>query len=107
MLERYFRDGDDNVRQWLFPDLLAIARRWREECLVLKDNTFPQLLILIEHLSDATDRIYKAIVAAAPGEKRLLPIAKPYDPLGSTRWVRFDNLRNSSYTRGNSSSAAF
>jgi type III restriction enzyme len=50
-------------------------------------------LILIEHLSDATDRIYKAIVAAEPGEKRLLPIPKPYDTLGTTSWVRFDTVR--------------
>jgi type III restriction enzyme len=93
VLERYFRDEDGNVRPWLFPDLLQIARQWRERCLVRKDNTFPQLLILIEHLSDATDRIYKAIVAAESGEKRLLPIPKPYDPVGSTRWVRFDTVR--------------
>jgi type III restriction enzyme len=93
VLERYFRDGDGNIKQWLFPDLLIIAHDWRESCLVLKDNTFPQLLILIEHLSDATDRIYKAIVAAEPDEKRLLPIVKPYDPLGTTSWVRFDTVR--------------
>jgi type III restriction enzyme len=92
-LERYFRDDDGDVRPWLFPDLLVIARDWRESCLALKDNTFPQLLILIEHLSDATDRIYKAIVAAEPGEKRLLPIPKPYDVLGTTSWVRFDTVR--------------
>ena len=93
VLESYFRDDDENVKPWLFPDLLSIAQRWRSECLKLKDNTFPQLLILIEHLSDATDRIYKGIVAATPGEKRLLPIPKPYDTEGSTNWVRFDTVR--------------
>jgi type III restriction enzyme len=93
VLERYFRDDDGNVRPWLFPDLLQIARDWRQQCLVRKDNTFPQLLILIEHLSDATDRIYKAIVAAEPGQKRPLPIPKPYDPVGSTTWVPFDTVR--------------
>ncbi|MCZ6815914.1 MAG: restriction endonuclease subunit R, partial [Planctomycetota bacterium] len=91
--ERYFRDDDGNVKPWVFPDLLQIARRWREQCLVLKDNTFPQLLVLIEHLSDAVDRIYKAIVDADPGEKRLLPIPKAYDTVGSTRGLRFDTTR--------------
>lgn len=57
ILERYFRNEDDNDKVWLFPDLLRISREWREQCLHLKDNTFPQLLILIEHRSDATDRI--------------------------------------------------
>jgi type III restriction enzyme len=34
VLERYFRDDDGDVKQWLFPDLLRIARDWREQCLV-------------------------------------------------------------------------
>lgn len=93
VLERYFRDEDGNVKPWLFPDLLRIARDWRQECLALKDNAFPQLLILVENLQDATDRVYQAIVGAEPGEKRLLPIPKAYDPVGSTRWVRFDTVR--------------
>ena len=57
--------------------------RWLDECVVCKDNTFPQLLLLVENAYDAADRIYKAIVAADDGEKRLLPIPKPYDTVGS------------------------
>lgn len=93
ILERYFRDDQDAVKPWLFPDLLAITRRWMDECLVLKDNTFPQLLLLVENANDAADRIYKAIVEADSGPKRLMPIPKPYDTLGSTRWVSFDTVR--------------
>ena len=74
-LEKYFRqDGeartdrpakhrfDADVKTWLFPQLLVIAKRWLDECVTLKDNTFPQLLLLIEFAHDAADRIYKAIV---------------------------------------------
>jgi len=64
VLERYFRDDDDNVKPWLFPQLLAVAKRWLSECVVFKDNTFPQLLLLVEFAHDAVDRIYKAIVAS-------------------------------------------
>jgi type III restriction enzyme len=32
-------------------------------------------------------------VASTEGEKRLLPIAKPYDTIGSTRYVDFDTIR--------------
>jgi type III restriction enzyme len=63
-LEKYFRDDDGNDRPWLFPQLLGIAKRWVAECLSLKDNTFPQLLLLIEFAHDASDRIYKAIIAS-------------------------------------------
>jgi type III restriction enzyme len=93
VLERYFRDDEQNVKPWLFPDLLAITGRWLRECVTLKDNTFKQLLLLIENAHDAADRIYKAVVAADPGPKRLLPIAKPYDTVGSTRYVSFDTIR--------------
>jgi len=77
-LEKYFRqDGearpdrptehrfDAEVQAWLFPQVLAITKRWLAECVTCKDNTFPQLLLLIEFAHDAADRIYKAIVASA------------------------------------------
>ena len=101
VLERYFRDDEQNVKPWLFPDLLAISRRWLAECVTLKDNTFPQLLLFAENASDAADRIYKAIVAADSGPKRLLPIPKPYDALGSTRYVSFDTVRPTYRTAAN------
>lgn len=106
-LEKYFRDDDGNDRPWLFPQLLAISKRWLAECVTLKDHTFPQLLLLLEFAHDVADRIYKAIVAAndgaATGDHRgsqgdhrgspLLPILRPYDTLGSTRYVDFDTTR--------------
>ena len=66
-LEKYFRDDDGNDKPWLFPQLLGIAKHWLAECVTLKDNTFPQLLLLIEFAHDAADRIYKAIVASTDG----------------------------------------
>jgi len=44
---------------------LAITKEWMRDYLICKDNTFPQLLLLIEFAHDATDRIYKAIVRGA------------------------------------------
>jgi type III restriction enzyme len=114
-LEKYFRDDDGNDKPWLFPQLLDIAKRWLAECVTLKDNTFPQLLLLIEFAHDAADRIYHAIVhssqekstdyadytdsiednlrKSAKSADRLLPILRPYDTLGSTRYVDFDTSR--------------
>ena len=93
VLEHYFRDDVGSPKVWLFPDLVTITRRWMRKYLVLKDNTFPQLLLLIEKSHQAADRIYQAIVAADDGQKRLLPIPKSYDTLGSTRYVDFDTTR--------------
>jgi type III restriction enzyme len=105
-LEKYFRqDGaeredrpaehrfDAEVQSWLFPQVLAIARRWLRECVVCKDNTFPQLLLLVEFAHDAADRIYRAIVRHAGGTASLRPILRPYDVVGSTRSVDFDTTK--------------
>ena len=92
-LERYFRDDDGNDKPWLFPQLLAITKRWLAECVTLKDNTFPQLLLLIQYAHDAADRIYRAIVATTDGKAALKPILRPYDTRGSTRHVDFDTTR--------------
>jgi type III restriction enzyme len=101
ILEQYFHDDQQNPRVWLFPDLLRITKRWLAECLTLKDNTFPQLLLLVQNSYNAADRIYRAIVKASGGDKRLLPIPKPYDTVGSTRNVDFDTTRPTYRTDAN------
>jgi type III restriction enzyme len=73
--------------------VLAIAKRWLAECVTCKDNTFPQLLLLVEFAHDAADRIYKAIVESAAGTPALEPILRPYDVIGSTRYVDFDTTK--------------
>ncbi len=96
VLEQYFRDQEGNSKMWVFPDLLTITKRWLDECVTLKDNTFKQLLLLTQKCHDAADRIYRAIIRAdqmESGAKRLLPIPKPYDTIGSTRYVSFDTIR--------------
>ena len=92
-LEKYFRDNDGNDKPWFFPQLLGIAKRWLNECVTLKDNTFPQLLLLIKFAHDAADRIYKAIVDSTDAKAALKPILRPYDTIGSTRFVDFDTTR--------------
>ncbi len=106
VLEKYFRqDGtektereeehkfDSEVKTWLFPQVLDISRRWLSDCVSCKDNTFPQLLLLIEFAHDAADRIYGAIVSSEEGKKTLKPILRPYDTFGSTKYVDFDTTR--------------
>ncbi|MGH2615461.1 MAG: BPTD_3080 family restriction endonuclease, partial [Thermomicrobiales bacterium] len=98
-LERSFRDDDGNDRPWLFPQMLAIAKRWLDECLTLKDNTFVQLLLLHELANDATSRIATSIFASADATATLKPILRPYDTIGSTRYVDFDTTRPVFQTR--------
>lgn len=93
VLEKYFKDDEGQIKLWLFPQLLNLTRRWLGDCVILKDNTFPQMLLLIEFAHNAAERIYQAIVASTSGQKTLKPILRPYDTVGSTRYVDFDTTR--------------
>lgn len=108
VLEKYFRQGDgDDTRDevWLFPQLLDIAKRWLADCVTCKDNTFPQLLLLVEFANDAADRIYQAIVRSQEGEARIKPILRPYqgEETGTTRYVSFDTTKPTYPTRADRS----
>jgi type III restriction enzyme len=98
-LEKYFRDDDGNDKPWLFPQLLAITKRWLDECLRCKGGTFPQLLIWEKFKHNAADLIYRAIVASSEGTPTLKPILRPYETLGTTRYVDFHTIRETYKTR--------
>jgi type III restriction enzyme len=93
-LEKYFTDADGFPKPWLFPQLVSIARDWLSTNVVYKDNTFPQILLLHELAHEAADKIYQAITHGTHGEKLLKPILRPYDTVGSTRYVDFDTTRD-------------
>lgn len=100
LLERYFRDAPDEngiavERPWLFPKLLRIVEDWMSDptMLILKDNAFVQLLAFAGLANDAVDRIYRGIVRFDGGDKRLRPMLRAWDPVGSTRYVDFDTAR--------------
>jgi type III restriction enzyme len=93
VLDTYFRAGDGAEQPWLYPQLLAITERWLAECVVYKDRTFVQMLLIAEWEHDAAERIHRAIVRGTKGEQRIMPILRPYDPVGSTREVDFTTTK--------------
>jgi len=93
VLERYCRDYDGDERPWLFPQLLKIVAEWRQTCLTLKDDMFVQALLFVEVADKAAEKIYGAIVQSSEGDKAIKPIYRPYDTVGSTRYVDFDTAR--------------
>jgi type III restriction enzyme len=99
ILETYFKDAEGSTKPWFFPQLLKLVREWREEHLFCKDNTFPQMVLITAFAHTAAEKIYQAIVSATPEEKVLMPILRPYEALGSTRYVDFDTARDVYRTR--------
>ena len=93
-LDRHFRDEEGSPRPWLFPQLLAITRRWLDECVYCKDGAFKQMLVIAELANEAAERLQRAIVRATEGEGRLLPVLRSFDPVGSTAGVDFTTTRD-------------
>ncbi len=99
VLEHYFEKEEYAKKPWLFPDLLEVSKAWLSECVTCKDGAFKQLLLFVENCQDAADKVYRSVVEADSGPKRLLPIPKPYDTIGSTRYVSFDTVKPTYKTR--------
>lgn len=57
------------------------------------------MLLLHEQAYKAVGRIYTAIVASTHQDKILKPILRPFDTVGSTRYVDFDTIRDTYDTR--------
>jgi type III restriction enzyme len=104
-LRTRFRDSEDNIKPFLFPQLLRITRAWMEACLEVKGDALPQYLLYRERADEAVERIYNAVAGGIheAGEARLRPILAAYNPEGSTRHVDFfttkDTLFRTSVTR--------
>jgi type III restriction enzyme len=92
-LDRWFRDQDGNRKPWLFPSLLAITRRWMDECLTCIGDTFPAYLLWPGVGSQAAERIYRACVQAEGTATTLRPIMDPYNETGSSRHVSFNTTK--------------
>jgi type III restriction enzyme len=78
---------------WLFPQILAVVKRWLAECVACKDNTFPQLLLMVETAHRAAEKVHRAIAAASPSDRRIRAVLQPYDTVGTTAGVSFDTTK--------------
>jgi type III restriction enzyme len=92
-LDRFFRDSEGAERPWLFGDLLRITKEWLATCVTCKDNAFPQMLLISGLAMDASNKINQSITDGTTGEKRLVPILRAYEALGSSSAVGFDTTK--------------
>lgn len=105
VLEKYFRNDEKTtdeldeteftpeVQVFRFPQIIEITRKWLSECVICKDQTFPQMLLITQLARNAADKIHRSIVGTKPGRKTLRPILKRYDSEGSTDYVEFNTTR--------------
>ena len=89
LIERHWRDPNDEPKLYLFGQLKRITRRWLDDHLVCKGGTFPAQLIYRALADDACRRITHGIVARNLGERAVTAVLDPYNPDGSTAHVNF------------------
>ncbi len=93
IVENYLLDAEQRPKPWLFPQILPIVVSWMDECVVIKGGAFEQMLLLSQYSHTAAQKVASAMVRGTAGEKRLLPLLRPYDAIGSTAEVDFNTTR--------------
>lgn len=116
LMDNYLCDTDNDSKWWLFPELLRITRRWMQECVTYKDNTYPQFFQIGEIARKAAYRIHMGILNTgqqskgtdsedATSERIFLPIfphsSRIKGRTGSTSDVLFETSRPTWETKPN------
>jgi type III restriction enzyme len=89
LLYTKFRDPGEEPKLHLFGQLKRITKQWLDTCLVCKGGTYPALLMYQELADMACNRITTGITRAFIGARPIKALPDPYNPVGSTRYVRF------------------
>lgn len=90
MLKQYYEVHDGEIKPWLFPQLVAIAKQWINECVTVGPGCQIGLLRLAEARAKAAELIFQAIVRQEGVRPEVLrPLFNRHDPEGSTDNVYF------------------
>jgi type III restriction enzyme len=93
LLYTKWRDPGEEPRLHLFGQLKRITKQWLDTCLVCKGDTYPALLMYQELADMACNRITAGITKALEGQRPIKALLDPYNPVGSTKHVRFNTSR--------------
>jgi type III restriction enzyme len=89
----HWRDPGGEPELNRFGQLKRIARQWLDSHLECKGDTYPAQLMYQELADMACNRITAAITRRFLGEKPIKALLDPYNPVGSTRNVRFNTSK--------------
>jgi type III restriction enzyme len=88
-----WRDPGEAPKLHLFGQLKRITKEWLDHYLVCRGNTYPAQLMYQELADMACNRITAAITRKFVGERPIEATLDPYNPTGSTAYVRFNTSR--------------
>ncbi len=93
LLYTKWRDPGEEPKLHLFGQLKRITRQWLDSCLVCKGGTYPAQLMYQELADMACNRITAGITRNFLGDRPIKALLDPYNPTGSTMYVRFNTSK--------------
>lgn len=93
LLYTKWRDPGEQPKLHLFGQLKRITKQWLDTCLLCKGGTYPAQLVYQELADMACNRITAGITRALVGKMPIKALLDPYNPTGSTAYVRFNTSR--------------
>jgi type III restriction enzyme len=93
LLYTKWRDPGEEPKLYLFGQLKRITKQWLDNYLVCKGGTYPGLLMYQELADMACNRITAAITRRFVNVRPIKALLDPYNPTGSTKYVRFNTSR--------------
>ena len=94
LIDTKWRYPGEDPKLHLFGQLKRIAKQWLDNCLVCKGGTYPALLMYQELADMACNRITAGITQAFIGDNPIKALLDPYNPVGSTKNVRFNTSKD-------------
>lgn len=93
LLMTKWRDPGEEPQLHLFGQLKRITREWLENWLDCKGDTYPAQLMYKQLADMACERITAAITRAELGNRPVVAVLDPYNPIGSTQHVNFSTSK--------------
>src|ERR1019366_7348059 len=88
-----WRDPGEDAKLHLFGQLKRIAKQWLDGYLECKGGTYPAQLKYKMLADMACNRIIAAINRKFVGDRPIKALLDPYNPTGSTSYVKFNTSR--------------
>ena len=104
LLYTKWRDPGEEPKLHLFGQLKRITKQWLDTYLVCKGETYPALLMYQELADMACNKITAAITRQFLGERPIKALLDPYNPIGSTKLVRFNTSKTDRWETSSKSS---
>jgi type III restriction enzyme len=100
LLYTKWRDPGEEPKLHLFGQLKRITQEWLDTCLICKGGTYPALLMYQELADIACNRITAGITRALEDSRPIKALLDPFNPTGSTSYVRFTTSRQHRWETG-------